>query len=199
MAKTNALSNGVSEQIADIVEQVKMGMVKIAHGPSGSGAGCIIHPEGLILTNSHVVRSDKVQVILSDGRMYQGKLLARDRSIDLAAILLEEQHLPVIAMGDSNSARPGELVFSLGYPWGMDGGLTYGIVIQVGRWPMESPRSKLDLMSASLHLRPGHSGGPMFNARGEIIGLNTMMQGLDVGVAVPINQAKTFLKEVLAV
>ena len=127
----------------------------------------------------------------------QGRLLARDKATDLAVIIVEENDLPVISMGDSSTTRAGELVFSLGYPWGIEGGLTYGVVIQLGPWPIENPRSRVDLITASLHLRPGHSGGPMFNSRGEIIGLNTMMQGPDVGVAIPINRAKRFIKEAL--
>jgi serine protease Do len=184
----------ISDQIADVVATVREGMVKISNGHSGAGAGSIIHPQGLIVTNSHVVQSREVSVYVERDRAVKGKLL---KAIDLAIIVVEENDLPVISMGDSSTARAGELVFSLGYPWGIEGGLTYGVVIQVGPWPTEYPRTQVDLLTASLHLRPGHSGGPMFNSRGEIIGLNTMMQGPDVGVAVPINRAKRFIKDAL--
>ncbi len=121
----------------------------------------------------------------------------RDQQLDLAAIVVERSGLKAIPLGNSSCVRAGELVFSLGYPWGVDGGLTYGVVIQRGAWPLESARSRTEMLSASLHLRPGHSGGPMFNASGQIIGLNTIMQGRDVGVAVPINRAKQFLRDAL--
>jgi serine protease Do len=208
METSHMVTKDISDQIADVVATVTEGMVKISNGHSGAGAGSIIHPQGLIVTNSHVVQSREVSVYVERDRAVKGKLLARNKAIDLAIIVVEENDLPVISMGDSSTARAGELVFSLGYPWGIEGGLTYGVwgieggltygvVIQVGPWPTEYPRTQVDLLTASLHLRPGHSGGPMFNSRGEIIGLNTMMQGPDVGVAVPINRAKRFIKDAL--
>jgi S1-C subfamily serine protease len=197
METSHMVTKDISDQIADVVATVTEGMVKISNGHSGAGAGSIIHPQGLIVTNSHVVQSREVSVYVERDRAVKGKLLARNEATDLAIIVVEENDLPVISMGDSSTARAGELVFSLGYPWGIEGGLTYGVVIQVGPWPTEYPRTQVDLLTASLHLRPGHSGGPMFNSRGEIIGLNTMMQGPDVGVAVPINRAQRSIKDAL--
>lgn len=187
----------ISDQIATIVARVRLGMVKISDGKRSAGAGSVIHASGLIVTNSHVVQSRDIHVQIGSDRVVRGHLIGRDSSTDLAAIMVEEDDLEVIQMGDSSQIRPGEVVFSLGYPWGIDGGLTFGVVIQLGPWPIGTSSDRDNLLSASLHLRPGHSGGPMFNSRGEIVGLNTMMQGPDVGVAIPINRAKSFLKEAL--
>jgi S1-C subfamily serine protease len=191
------MEHTVSREIADVVQRVRSGMVKISNGHHGNGAGCILHEEGLIVTNAHVLQGNRIQVELEDDRQYEAKVIARDRSLDLAALMIEGCGLLAIEMGNSGRVKPGELVFSLGYPWGMNGGLTFGVVIHLGPWPTEASRAGIDLLAASLHLRPGHSGGPMFNVQGELIGLNTLMQGPDVGVAVPIDTAKRFLREAM--
>jgi serine protease Do len=191
------MGHTVSREIANVVQRVKSGMVKISNGHRGNGAGCIVHEEGLIVTNAHVLQGNCFTVELEDHRKYEAKVITRDPTLDLAALMVEGYDLPAIEMGNSGRVKPGELVFSLGYPWGMNGGLTFGVVIHLGPWPTESPRAGVELLAASLHLRPGHSGGPMFNAQGELIGLNTLMQGPDVGVAVPIDTAKLFLREAM--
>ncbi len=184
-------------EISTLAEGVRAGMVRITNGPRGSGAGCLLHSDGLVLTNAHVARSRRLTISLEDGRSFPAHFLGSNRSSDLAALSIDATDLPSIELGDSTRLRPGELVFSLGFPWGVDGGLTYGIVIGQGPWPIEAPGSKTELLAASLHLRPGHSGGPMLNARGQLVGLNTIMQGADVGVAVPIDRAKRFLRETI--
>lgn len=191
------MASQLGTEINTVVERVRAGMVRITNGPHGSGAGCILHSDGLLLTNAHVARSRRLTVSLEDGRSFPARLLGSDRSSDLAALSIEAMDLPSIELGESSRLRPGELVFSLGFPWGVDGGLTYGIVIGQGAWPIEAPGSNNELLAASLHLRPGHSGGPMFDALGRLVGLNTIMQGADVGVAVPIDRAKTFLRDTI--
>ena len=100
-----------------------------------------------------------------------------------------------IAIGDSQRLQAGELVLALGFPWGVTGGATSGVVIGVGAGLPELRGDGREWLAASLHLRPGHSGGPMIDALGRLVGINTMMNGPDVGVAVPVHVAKRFLKQ----
>jgi S1-C subfamily serine protease len=90
--------------------------------------------------------------------------------------------------------RPGELVFAMGFPWGVAGGLTAGVYIGLESWGLNRSGKDREWIMASLHLRPGHSGGPMVNTQGKLIGINTVMRGPDVGVAIPIETVKHFLK-----
>jgi S1-C subfamily serine protease len=101
-------------------------------------------------------------------------------------------------LGDSRKLRAGDLVLALGFPWGVNGGATTGVVIGVGPGLPELDASGREWIVASLHLRPGHSGGPLVNSQGRLVGVNTLMNGPDVGVAVPVHVAVEFLKRSLA-
>jgi S1-C subfamily serine protease len=120
-------------------------------------------------------------------------LLARDKSSDLAAIAIEANNLPVIEVGHSHTLQPGDLVLAVGHPWGVLGAATMGVVIAVDV-PLEMPRMNRELIQVSLHLRPGHSGGPLVDVEGKLVGVNTMMAGPDVGMAIPVDEVKRFLK-----
>jgi serine protease Do len=171
--------------------------VQISDG-QGNGAGTIWHPDGLIVTNAHVIAGRRsLRVTLADGRTFPAQVLAQDRNRDLAALAISTSGLPTIELGDSRRLQAGQWVFALGHPWGVIGAVTAGIVIGMGsEWP-EMPPSGQDWVVVSLHVRPGNSGGPLVDVQGRLVGINTMMTGPEVGVAIPVQVAKSFLRETL--
>jgi S1-C subfamily serine protease len=193
-----------NEGLAEISERALRSLVRIQNGRQGIGAGIIWHADGLIVTNHHVVAglrgrqatgSGYLTVVLPDGRELPATVVAHYPEHDLAALRVEASGLPAIALGDSQRLQAGELVLALGFPWGVTGGATSGVVIGVGAGLPELRNDGREWLAASLHLRPGHSGGPMIDAVGRLVGINTMMNGPDVGVAVPVHVAKRFLKQ----
>lgn len=185
-----------SDEMAGVVAKARQSVVRIVGSQGSLGAGTIWHSDGLIITNAHVVSRGEVGVLLPDhvdGIPYATKVLAYDRHNDLAALSIEANDLPTIDVGDSRKVRAGEWVMALGHPWGVRDALTAGIVIGAGGDlpEMETGREWLAL---GLHLRPGHSGGPLLNVSGQLIGVNTMITGPEVGFAIPAHTIKAFLK-----
>ena len=192
-----ALLERLNSEFAELALDVQSSLVRIESGRSGAGAGTVWHSEGLILTNSHVARGGRPTVHLSDGRRFRGKVLARDRQLDLAAISIGSNDLPTLRLGDSNSLRPGDWVFAFGHPWGIEGAATAGNVIDQGDRLPERPWFGRDWLAVALHYRPGHSGGPLVDSSGRLVGINTAMAGPDVGMAIPVLEVKRFLRRKL--
>jgi serine protease Do len=203
------LLNSLNQEMAAVVAGVRPSLVQLVNGRVGQltssrsqGAGTIWHEDGLILTNAHVVTGGRnghpkaLNVILSDGRSFPAHLLAHDSQLDLAALSIKASNLPTIALGDSHKLRSGDWVAALGHPWGIVGATSAGMVIDVGV-PLELPRYPGDLIQVGLQLRPGHSGGPLVDGNGRLVGINTMIAGPQVGLAIPIHIVKEFLREKL--
>lgn len=187
----------LNREMSTTVAQVWSSLAQIKNGRGGAGAGTIWHRDGLVVTNAHVIRQHPTPtVILPDGRSLPGRVLAQDTQRDLAALAVEATNLPTIELGASQQLRPGDWVMALGHPWGVLGAATAGIVIDTGQ-PLELPRHRGELIQVSLHLRPGHSGGPMVDVRGRLVGINTMIAGPEVGLAIPLHTVKEFLRETL--
>ncbi len=182
---------------AHVVDEVYKSLVQVRNGKRGAGAGTIWHPQGLIVTNAHVAGHGPLEVELSDGRVFAAEILSVDRDCDLAALRIEADGLPTIALADSRAVRPGQWVMALGHPWGVTDAATGGVIIGMGRqWPEMSP-ARQDWLVVSLHMRPGHSGGPLVDVRGRLLGINTMINGPDVGFAIPSHVVVEFLKRTL--
>ena len=188
----SALLQQLNMEMGDVVEDARRSLVQVHSGRQGSGAGTIWHPDGLIITNAHVVRNRAPQVILPDGSNLPARILAHDTRRDMAALSVDASGLPIIELGDSRTLLSGQWVVALGHPWGVSGAATGGVVIGMG---VEMPQSNQEWIAVSLHLRPGHSGGPLVDAEGRLVGINAMMTSLEVGMAVPVHVAKAFLKE----
>jgi serine protease Do len=188
----------LDDEMADVAEQVKSSLVHITNGRGGAGAGTIWHSDGLIVTNAHVIAGRRhLNITLQDGRQLPARVLAQDDDHDVAALSIDATDLPTIILGDSKRLRSGEWVLALGHPWGIANTVTAGIVIGAGaEWP-EMPRAGRDFIVVSLRVRPGNSGGPLVDVRGRLIGINSMMTGPNVGVAVPVHVVKKFLREAL--
>jgi serine protease Do len=186
----------LNDELAAVAEEARRSLVSISNGQRGAGAGTIWHPEGLILTNAHVVRLRSPRVALPDGRELPARVLAHDAGLDLAALRVDASDLPTIGLGRSKGLQPGEWVLALGHPWGVTGAATAGVVIGMGP-PPEMAMPQRELLHVGLHLRPGHSGGPLVDIQGRLVGINTMMAGPDVGLAVPVHVVKDFLRQAL--
>ena len=189
----SGLLQQLNSEIGEVVKGVRRSLVRVRSGERAEGAGTVWHPEGLIVTNAHVVGHQPIRVTLWDGTELDARLLARDTSLDIAALAVHASGLPAIGLGESRSLKAGELVLALGHPWGVPGAGTVGVVIGVGSDLLELPPPGREWIAVSLHLRPGYSGGPLIDAQGKLVGINTMMNGPDAGTAVPVQVAKSFL------
>ncbi len=187
----------LSDDMAGVVETARRSLVGIRNGHRGAGAGSIWHPGGLVLTNAHVVDGRSVRVTLPDGRVLPARMLAHEPDLDLAALAVEAEDLPAIELGDSRRLRPGQLVMALGHPWGVEGAAAAGAVIGMAPAPAGFPMSDREWVLAGLRLRPGNSGGPLIDTRGRLVGINSMMTGPEVAMAVPVHAAKDFLQRAL--
>ena len=187
----------LNDDLAEVVQNVRSSLVQILNGQGGAGAGTIWRSDGLIVTNAHVVQGhDVLTVSLPDGQTYPAQVMAANPELDLAAVKINAQNLPVMRIGDSHTLRPGQWVMSLGHPWGILNAVTGGVIISMGRrlGDMEF-RNGQDWIAVNLHLRPGHSGGPLIDAQGRLVGVNTMMNGPEVGVAIPAHVVQQFLQD----
>jgi serine protease Do len=164
---------------------------------NGLGSGFIISPDGMIVTNNHVVDgATEIKVTMSDGREFTAKVLGRDPKTDVALLKIDAQHLPVIALGDTSELQVGEPVMAIGNPFGLEQTVTTGIVSATGRVIGEGPYD--DFIQTDAAINPGNSGGPLINARGQAIGINTAIfsqtgGSVGVGFAIPINLAKSVI------
>ena len=165
--------------------------------PRGEGSGFIIHKDGYILTNAHVVEgSDEVQVTLSDGGLFKGRLIGMDRVADIALIKIESPDpLPVLPLGKSDNMKPGDWVMAIGSPFGLDLTVTVGIVSAKGRSLGMTPYD--DFIQTDTPINPGNSGGPLINTRGEVVGINTavLRMGQGLGFSLPIDLAKIIIPQ----
>ncbi len=166
----------------------------------GTGSGFVIRKDGIVLTNNHVVEKAKdITVRLSDGQQYTAKVLGRDPKTDLAVLKIEAKHtLPVVHLGDSDALRVGDWVVAIGNPFGLDNTVTAGIVSAKGRAIGSGPYDQFIQTDAPIN--PGNSGGPLFNERGEVIGINTAIfsqsgGNVGIGFAIPINMAKQLVPQ----
>lgn len=187
-----------SVSLGETAERLRRSTVQIRTGgrTGGNGSGVIARADGLIVTNAHVAKVGSAEVETWDGRRFQASLVDRDRQRDLATLRVSATDLPEARFGNSGVLRPGELVIAVGNPMGFTGALSTGVVHSVG--PLQG-FGREEWVRADVRLAPGNSGGPLANASGEVIGINTMIAGLGRGrstmaLAVPANAVTQFLE-----
>lgn len=170
------------------------------------GSGCIITPDGLVVTNEHVVRrASNIQLSLDTGETYEAELLAADAEHDVALLRAKtDEELPTIRMGASSDLMLGETVVAVGNPFGFENSVTTGIISAFGREiEVESGRDALKydgLIQTSALINPGNSGGALVNVLGELIGINTAVvdHAQGIGFAIPIDRVRETLAPLLA-
>jgi len=166
----------------------------------GTGSGFVIRKDGIVLTNNHVVEKAKeITVRLIDDEEYSAKVLGRDPKTDLAVLKINaKRDLPTVRLGDSDALRVGDWVVAIGNPFGLDNTVTAGIVSAKGRAIGNGPYDQFIQTDAPIN--PGNSGGPLFNERGDVIGINTAIfsqsgGNVGIGFAIPINLAKQLVPQ----
>ena len=169
---------------------------------SSLGSGFVLNAEGYILTNNHVVKdATDIRVRVSDGREFTAKIIGRDALTDVALIKLNSppKDLPTMVLGDSDALRQGDFVLAMGSPFGLRDTATLGIVSAKHRAGINPGGTYDDFIQTDAAINPGNSGGPLFNLRGEVVGINTAIVspqlGQGIGFAVPINMAKALLPQ----
>src|SRR5437016_897340 len=167
------------------------------------GSGFIVRPDGYIFTNFHVVEAaDKIDVKLKDGREFPAKVVGTDEKTDVAVIKIEAKDLPVVQLGDSDAVRVGQFAFAIGAPFKLDYTFTYGVVSGKGRSKLlaTSGYSISDYLQTDASINPGNSGGPLCDIDGKVIGMNTLINGINrgLGFAIPSNLAKEIGEELIA-
>jgi serine protease Do len=173
----------------EIAEQLRRSTVLIQSGGHGAGSGVIWSSEGLVVTNAHVVHGGRVNVQLWDGREFEATVGSRDPRRDLAQLRIDAANLPAASAADSSELRPGEIAIAIGNPMGFVGALATGVIHAVG--PLRGLGSQ-SWVQADVRLAPGNSGGPLANARGCVVGINTMVAGR-LALAIPSNAVRDFL------
>lgn len=181
----------LSEAAAAVAAKVSPSVVLVGQR-GGNGAGVVWRSDGVIVTNRHVVHRDRVEVALADGRRFEGAVAARHPQRDLAVVKIEVDDLPAVEVGDSATVRPGQLVLAIGHPIGFRHAVTAGIVVAAGQAAtLEGPRTG-DWLQTDVTLLPGNSGGPLVDANGRVVGINTMVSG-ELSLAVPSQAVERFV------
>ena len=171
------------QDLSEIAGRVRRSTVQVEGPRGGGGAGVIWRADGLVVTNAHVARRSSGRMQLSDGRVVRATVAARDPQLDLALLQADAPDLPAAAIADSDAVRAGELVLAVGSPYGHAGAVTLGVVHSSAgqRW-----------IQVDVRLAPGNSGGPLADAQGRVIGINTMVaRGL--ALAIPSNIVERFV------
>jgi S1-C subfamily serine protease len=169
----------------------------------GMGSGFVIDTEGHILTNNHVVEGARqLEVTTSDKKKYKAQIVGTDPVHDLAVIQIPNKSVPQAEIGDSKSLVVGQKVYAIGNPFGLSGTMTRGIISSIRS--LKGQRGFIDeAIQTDAAINPGNSGGPLLNARGQVIGINTMIltggveQSAGIGFAIPINTAKAVLDDLV--
>lgn len=189
---TQSILGPLADAASGVVERLRSSVVAV-RSPRGGGSGTIWREDGLVVTNHHVVPGERAEIITWDDRAFPAEVVARDPEHDLAALRVQARGLPAAPVADSDALKVGQLVLAVGNPWGQRGAVTAGIILSTTGVTVENRVPLRDAVRADVRLAPGNSGGPLANASGEVIGINSMIAG-GMAVAVPSNIAARFVE-----
>jgi len=184
----------IPQGFGEIAEKLRRSTVQILddrRSGQGAGSGVISSSDGTIVTNAHVARGAKVRVQLWDGRALPAEVTARDDRMDLARVNVDASSLPALDWRGAVPLRSGEVVLAVGNPLGFVGALSTGVIHAVGA---VAGLGKRAWVQASIRLAPGNSGGPLADAEGRVVGINTMVTSQGIALAIPAQAVANFLK-----
>jgi serine protease Do len=180
----------VDNAFGEVIERLRRSTVQVLGSRVSSGSGVIWNADGQVVTNAHVLREGRANVELWNGRRIGAHVLKHDPRRDLALLQIQADDLFVAAHGDSDALRPGELAIAVGNPFGFTGAVSTGVIHSAGRLHgFDQP-----WIVSDVRLAPGNSGGPLANARGEVVGINTMIAG-GLACAIGSNRVEQFLSQ----
>ncbi len=210
---SNSTQPSIELAVENVVQKVSPAVVRIVSTKEvldyfflqvvpqqGLGSGVIIRPDGLILTNNHVIEdASKIEVTLSNGKTYKGKVVGADPISDVALVKINANNLPYVELGDSSKLKVGQFVVAIGNPYGLDHTVTVGVVSALERNINVGNKTMHGVIQTDAAINPGNSGGPLVSLDGKVIGINTMIyenaQGL--GFAVSSNTCKKVIDSIL--
>lgn len=195
MAEITLVSNerealdAYSRTVSAVAEKLASSVASIRRGTRGAGSGVVITPDGFLLTSAHVVgRARSVRAVV-DGRDFAAEVVGSDRLSDLAVLRGYATELAPAELGDADRLRVGQLVVAIGNPYNFTGSVTAGVVSALGRsLPTGPGRIVENVIQTDAALNPGNSGGALADGHGHVVGINTAVAGIGLGLAVPINE-----------
>jgi serine protease Do len=181
------------EALSAVGEKLRRSTVQVFDGRRGAGSGVIWRADGWIVTNAHVVSGGSARIRFADGRTLEADIIARAAERDIAALYVAASDLPAAEIGASTAVRVGEIVLAAGSPFGVRGAVSAGVLHAVGPVPRVG---KQRWLQADLELAPGNSGGPLADASGRVIGINSMI-AMGLGLAIPSHEVEQFLRRAM--
>jgi serine protease Do len=178
----------------EVLARVRPSIVRV-RGRGPAGAAGVVWQRDAVVTNHHVIAGARqaLRVIATDGRMHAARVLETSRRLDLALLDVPGAGLASAPVGGSAGLRVGELVFAIGHPWGQPWVVTGGVVSGLGIVSVPGRAERGSYIRTDVRLAPGNSGGPLLNAHGEVIGLNAMVIGGDLSIAIPSDVVQQWL------
>src|SRR6266571_2482032 len=172
---SSPFSDSFSSNLKEVIGKAQASVVQVRGEGRGAGAGFVWHEKGAIITNHHVVANahTRLEVELRDGRVLEANVVDSDPNLDLALLNVPANKLPALPIGDSSKLRVGDLVFAIGHPWGQRGVVTAGIVNALSKGRLYNGDEQLEYIKSDVQLAPGNSGGPLLDAQGYVVGINS--------------------------
>jgi serine protease Do len=210
------LSDEIATSLSEVAQRVQRSLVVVLDGRQGAGAGVVWRGTGYIVTNHHVVAHRRgffgprgrrgrqvseqtLTVTLADGRELPARVIASEPELDLALLKVEAGNLAPALVADSRGLQVGQIVLAVGHPWGQRNAVTAGIISGLGQAETGGSRQRrsVPILRSDVSLAPGNSGGPLVNAAGGVVGINTMIVGGDLSVAIPSHMVEAFVQSAL--
>jgi serine protease Do len=191
------LSAVLDDSVAEVISRVQRSLVVVQNGRREAGAGVVWRAGGYIITNHHVIAHGLPWVSTLDGGENPAQVVAQAPDLDLALLQIAAPRLSVALIADSRGMQVGQIVFAIGHPWGQRGYVTAGVISSLDTAQTRNGHGAIPIIRSDVLLAPGNSGGPLVNAAGGVLGINTMIVGGDQGVAIPSHIVESFINETI--